>query len=228
MPNPRKSARILVVDDQLTLVRPLADQLGEAGYTVVTCASSSEALAALHVRPFDLVITDLRLHGASGFDLIEAACRQGLFVPVLILSALRPGEVEASMRRGAHHYLVESLRFDEMLAHVESALDTARQVTEGAGEFRLGRNGLAAVADLRRRAEHRRAVSFPEDAERRLECAIQFDLDVERTKGASMQLRAFTFGLHARAELLLLRLVSSDVAHLEREIRSDVAASART
>jgi DNA-binding response OmpR family regulator len=226
MLQPRNNARILVVDDQIEMVRLLADQLGDVGYAVELAGSGREALAALGERPVDLVITDLRMHDVDGFDILEAVREKEPFVPVIIMTAFGTSDIEAeAMRRGAYHYLPKPFQLKEVLAYVERALDTRRQVAESADAFLLGKNGRAAIAALRRRASQAGGAGpIPEDTEDRLERAIQLDLHLERLRGTPTSLRAFTFGLHARVELTLLRLVSAEIARLERAIQSDAVA----
>jgi DNA-binding response OmpR family regulator len=226
MLQPRNNARILVVDDQIEMVRLLADQLGDVGYTVELAGSGREALVALDERPVDLVITDLRMHDTDGFDILEAVRKRAPFVPVIIMTAFGTGDIEAeALRRGAYHYLPKPFQLKEVLAYVERALDTQRQGIAQVRAFRLGKHGRAAIATLRRRASQGGGVGpIPEDAEDRLERAIQLDLHLERLRGVTASFGVFAFGLHARVELTLLRLVSVEISRLERAIQNDLLA----
>ena len=66
-------ARVLVVDDELNIRGALAKILEKAGHTVSSAESGDAALSALHEAPFDLIITDLKMVGTSGFELLRAA-----------------------------------------------------------------------------------------------------------------------------------------------------------
>ena len=82
--------RILLVEDDANHRASLADILTEHGYTVVQVGSAEEALDQLHVAPFDLLITDYRLGGATGTWLARISTRFGLSRPrVLLVSAYR-------------------------------------------------------------------------------------------------------------------------------------------
>ena len=63
-------ARILVIDDHLEMGRLLADQLGDAGYTVEVQENGAAAVARLRDNGtvYDVVLTDLRMEGTDGFD----------------------------------------------------------------------------------------------------------------------------------------------------------------
>jgi two-component system chemotaxis sensor kinase CheA len=108
-------ARILVVDDALTIRELQRSILERAGYAVITAASGAEALERLADGDVDLVLTDIEMPGMDGFALTEAIradeSRAGL--PVLVLTSR---DDEAGRRRGleagADGYLVKSA-FDE-------------------------------------------------------------------------------------------------------------------
>ena len=224
----RNSARILVVDDQIEMVRLLADQLADVGYTVELAGGGGEALAVLRAPPFDLVITDLRMREVDGFDILEATREKTPFLPVIVMTAFGSGDTEAeALRRGAYHYLAKPFQLKEVLAYVERALNTRRLAADGAdtSTFHLGTQARAAIAALRRRAAQGGVGPLPDDVEGRLERAIQLDLRQERQRGAPSPHRSFTFGLHARVELTLLRLVSSEISLLERAIQGDLVAA---
>ena len=82
MPEPRTSAsrkgtdpartdRILVVEDDQALRLLLDDELAEEGLSIATAASAEEALELLGGAPFDLVVSDVRLPGMDGFELLR-------------------------------------------------------------------------------------------------------------------------------------------------------------
>ena len=82
--------RILLVEDDANHRASLADILTEHGYQVVHVGSAEEALDRLHLQPFDLLITDYRLGGATGTWLARVANRFGPSRPrVLLVSAHR-------------------------------------------------------------------------------------------------------------------------------------------
>ncbi len=74
--HPGHGTRVLVVDDDQTLIRLLRDILTEAGYAVVTARSGSEALHALKEQDFDLILSDLRMPGMSGMEFYHIVAKR--------------------------------------------------------------------------------------------------------------------------------------------------------
>ncbi len=87
--------RILLVDDEATLAFFLQQSLKEAGFLVDVASSGEEALNKLTIQsPYDLLITDLRMSGISGFTLLRAA--RSLFpdLKAILITAFGSNEVE--------------------------------------------------------------------------------------------------------------------------------------
>ena len=73
----------------------------------------------------DLVITDLRMSGVDGLDVVDAARAADPELPVIVMTAF--GGIDSAieaMRRGAWHYVTKPLRLDELRLHAERALAT--------------------------------------------------------------------------------------------------------
>ncbi|MCC6994577.1 MAG: sigma-54-dependent Fis family transcriptional regulator [Deltaproteobacteria bacterium] len=143
-----RKGRILVVDDHIEMARVMADQLGDAGYTVEIAAGGKQALAAARARPPDVVVTDLRMEGVDGFDVLEGIAALDGAIPVLIMTAF--GAIDSAIdaiRRGAYHYLTKPFRLDEVLLYVERALADRRLRDEHRALRRLAgeRTGLATM-----------------------------------------------------------------------------------
>ena len=102
---------ILLVDDEPAQRLVLAGFLRKRGFDVVQAGTSEDALAELSARTIDLVLTDLRMPGASGIDLLEGSRRINPEVPVIVTTAFGTvaSAVEA-MKRGAADYLLSSDR----------------------------------------------------------------------------------------------------------------------
>jgi two-component system, NtrC family, response regulator HydG len=113
-------ARVLVVDDDGEMADMLVDHLAGRGYRAEAAAGGKAALAAMKKREFDAVITDLRMDGVDGLDVLEAV--RGRW-PVLLMTAYGSidGAVEA-VRRGAYHYLTKPFKLDEATLWLERAL----------------------------------------------------------------------------------------------------------
>jgi DNA-binding NtrC family response regulator len=125
------NTRILVVDDDASLRRVLQVQLEQEGYVVASAASAQQTLSTLQVQPYDLVISDLRMPGVSGLELLRQIRLQHPEAIVIILTAF--GTVETAveaMKAGAYDYLTKPVHPDELSLVVGRALEHLRLVKE--------------------------------------------------------------------------------------------------
>ena len=114
--------QILVVDDEVQILRALRTNLEARGYTVWTAVEGDEALRAIGDRSPDLVILDLGLPKRSGLDVLRSL-RSWSDIPVIIVSA-RNGDVDkiAALDEGADDYLTKPFSIGELLARVRATL----------------------------------------------------------------------------------------------------------
>ncbi|MDI9246586.1 sigma-54 dependent transcriptional regulator [Marinobacter sp. CHS3-4] len=118
--------RILIVEDEEIIRSALRKLLLHAGYDVADAGSVEEATGAEEPDQFDLIISDLRLPGAPGTELI----RRAPDTPVLIMTSYASlRSAVDSMKLGAVEYIAKPFDHDEMLEAVEGIL--ARQTTPG-------------------------------------------------------------------------------------------------
>ena len=124
-------ARILVVDDEAGMREFLQIMLEKEGYTVVTAGNGTEALEAFDSAPFDLVLTDLKMPGASGLDLLRDVMERDPACIVYMMTAYGDTEsaVEA-MKRGAYDYLSKPFKVDEIKLLLRNGLETRRLTIE--------------------------------------------------------------------------------------------------
>jgi two-component system NtrC family response regulator len=126
-----KTSRILVVDDDDSLRRVLQVELEQDGYSVVTAASAQQAFSLLQLRGYDLVITDLRMPGLSGIEVLKQVKSQYPETVVIVLTAF--GSVETAveaMKAGAYDFLTKPVHPDELSLVVARALDHLRLIEE--------------------------------------------------------------------------------------------------
>jgi two-component system response regulator AtoC len=121
-------ASVLCVDDDPAVGKVLTALLAQAGVNAVLAASGSEALEVLGRRAIDLVVSDLRMPGIGGMDLLKSIGERWPDVPVVILTAhgTVPLAVEA-MRSGAADFLLKPFDRDEVLFVIEKALLAHRE-----------------------------------------------------------------------------------------------------
>jgi|APLak6261679142_1056127.scaffolds.fasta_scaffold00004_184 two-component system response regulator PilR (NtrC family) len=120
-------ARILIVDDELSIREFLEVLLGREGHAVESTDSLEGARALLAAHPFELVISDFRLGDQSGIDVLKAA--RALTPPpeVIIITAYgTPASAVQAMRQGAYDYIAKPFDNDELMLLVDRALEKSR------------------------------------------------------------------------------------------------------
>lgn len=121
---------LLIVDDERATREGLRSAL-EVDFDVYLASNNSEALAILKSEEIHLILTDLRLGGDSGMDLIDTAAK--LPTPPVILMMTAYGSVDAAveaMRRGAFHFVTKPLNLDEVEMLLKRALRSRTLETE--------------------------------------------------------------------------------------------------
>ncbi|MCC6588916.1 MAG: sigma-54-dependent Fis family transcriptional regulator [Bryobacterales bacterium] len=125
------SARILVVDDDHNLRWVLETQLQQMGYQTETAPDGPAALACIDKNPPALVLTDLKMPGMSGLELLDRIRRDYPEIPVLIITAF--GTIQSAVqaiRAGAYDYLTKPIDYDELGLAVSRVLEHFRLVQE--------------------------------------------------------------------------------------------------
>ncbi len=120
-------ARILVVDDEQVIREILADFLLMEGFQVGTAGDAEGALVELGKRPYNLVITDLKMPGMGGLELLGAVREAHPDVVTLIMTGY--GTVETAieaMKRGAYDYVLKPFKVEEVVHTVKRGLEQQR------------------------------------------------------------------------------------------------------
>jgi DNA-binding NtrC family response regulator len=116
--------RILVVDDDREMASLLSDVLRGEGFSVLPLSDSLEASRILQKEEFDVLITDLRMKGLKGLDLLEEAKKEAPLTPVIIITAF--GTIESAiqaMKMGAYDYITKPFQMDQIVLTVRKALE---------------------------------------------------------------------------------------------------------
>jgi two-component system, NtrC family, response regulator AtoC len=123
--------RVLVVDDEENLRHMLQTLLKREGYEPVGVASVDNALLELEQRPYDIIITDLRMPGRSGMDLVDEVRRRKLDATVVVMTAFGSKDVAIeAMKRGAYDYLSKPFEADEIILLLRKAEERERLFRE--------------------------------------------------------------------------------------------------
>ena len=117
-----RSARILLVDDEVSIQRAVAPLLRAREYDVDVAGTGGEALNVLHTRPPDLIVLDLGLPDIEGTE-VTRRIRGASAVPIVVLSA-RGSEADkvAALDLGADDYVMKPFGPEELLAPIRVAL----------------------------------------------------------------------------------------------------------
>lgn len=125
--------RLLVVDDEATLLKAVAATLRAEGYDVRTARSGRDALASVNQTTPDLILSDIRMPGMDGFEvarILRSNPRTAL-IPIIFLTA--KGELKhriAGFRTGVDAYLTKPFDPDELLAVISGILTRVERVSD--------------------------------------------------------------------------------------------------
>jgi response regulator RpfG family c-di-GMP phosphodiesterase len=155
------SAKVLVVDDEPAITIALAKKLRRDGYDCLTAGSGEEALRRLASDDLDVVITDVRMPGMSGIDLLKEVKRRDPAVQVILMTAYTDiGFAVDALRHKADDYLLKPFNLGELSAsvaqsveqrrilHEERALLDGRPKAEAAFVERMCREAIGALAGV--------------------------------------------------------------------------------
>jgi two-component system, NtrC family, response regulator AtoC len=119
-----QTAKILVADDEVNLRRVLTAMLKRDGHEVVQASSGVEAME--HIGDVDVVITDLRMPGADGMEVLRTASKTHPHVPVIMITAYGSvGQAVEAIKAGAFDYIEKPFEQDAIRTIVEKAIGQA-------------------------------------------------------------------------------------------------------
>jgi len=124
---------LFVVEDDPSIRFGLEEVLGGAGYRVASCGDGSEALRRIAEALPDLLLLDVMLPGASGYEIAKQLRRANCRLPILMLTA-KGQEIDkvVGLKAGADDYVTKPFGIQELLARVEALLRRSRDWSGGA------------------------------------------------------------------------------------------------
>jgi nitrogen regulation protein NR(I) len=127
----KMKSRILLIEDDASIVAGLKKELQAEGYEVAVAERGDKGLAQAKEQSFDLVITDLKMPGLSGLDLVEQLHAAKPKLPIILMTAFGTTEtaIEAT-KRGAYDYLLKPFDMAELLDLVAKAVACNRLMSE--------------------------------------------------------------------------------------------------
>ncbi len=123
--------KILIVDDEKSMCQYMSIMLRKGGYDVKTVHNGKKALQEIKESSFDVVITDIRMEGMDGIELLGAIKETNPTLPVIIMTAYASTKTAIdALNRGAFYYLIKRAKNDEIKMVIRNALDMHRVKSE--------------------------------------------------------------------------------------------------
>ena len=145
--------RILLIEDEVTLNRTLAEGLKEFGYQSDIAESLSDGEYYLEVRNYDLILMDWMLPDGNGIDLISKIRQSSPKTAIVVISAKDDKESEiAALKAGADDYIRKPFDFEVLIARLEARL-------------RLGGSNIIEIGDLVINPEEEKIIYKGQDVE---------------------------------------------------------------
>ena len=136
--------RILVAEDDTAMNKLICSMLAEKGYERLPCFDGAQAISAYENQPVDMVITDVMMPKADGYELAQEVRRQDRHIPILFMTALDDKiSQQRGFRSGADDYVTKPFDADILLLRVEALLrraniERSRELT--AGNLRMNKD----------------------------------------------------------------------------------------
>lgn len=134
MASDKPRGRILMVEDEEQIRKPIRLNLSKAGYDVVEVANGAEAMAAMEshpdATPIDTILCDIRMPRVSGIEVITHFRKHYPSVPVVVLTGYPDVELAASlMKQGVLDYLIKPITREELLMVIERCVEQCHAIS---------------------------------------------------------------------------------------------------
>ena len=203
---PAPSVRVLIVDDDPTMRKVLALMLTHSAFLCCTAASGEEALRVLETHLTDVVISDLRMPGISGMELLVAVRQRHPHLAFLMATGVDEIRVGVqAMQLGADDYLLKPFEADVVVGSLQRALQK-KQLEREVQEYRLHLEEMVSE----RTQQLRTAL---QQTERSYE-------DTLEALGAAIDLRDSPTAGHSRRVFLYSLELAKTIGGLDHQIRS--------
>ncbi|MEJ5211231.1 MAG: sigma-54 dependent transcriptional regulator [Burkholderiales bacterium] len=121
------AARLLIVDDEAIALDNLRHVMERQGYQVTAVGSGAEAVTCLEREPFDVVLTDLRMEGVDGMEVLKQSRLLQPEAEVIVITGYATAESAVqALKHGAFYYIAKPFRLDEVRKVVAEAVEKVR------------------------------------------------------------------------------------------------------
>ena len=119
--------KVLIVEDEISLLRGLKDNLEKEGYKVSTESNGKRGLETALKEDFDLILLDVMLPEMNGFDICKGVKSKKLTLPIIMLTAKnKEGDKILGLELGADDYITKPFSVNELLARIRAVLRRTR------------------------------------------------------------------------------------------------------
>lgn len=126
--DPGAIRRLLVVDDEPIVGKRLQQVFTKIGFEIETYTDSASALVAIAERDFDIVVTDLKMEGIDGIEVLKRVRRQNPATQVIIITGYAsPDTAELAQQEGVFAFLAKPFRLDELKQVIFRAIEIQSQ-----------------------------------------------------------------------------------------------------
>ncbi|HJV66619.1 MAG TPA: response regulator, partial [Geomonas sp.] len=123
--------RIMLVDNEEGLCRMMEAVLSDNGYAVTAYIRSFEAAEAFQAGQYDLLVTDIKMPGMDGLELLQKVKQKDPGIPVIMVTAYATVEMSIqALRKGAYDMLTKPFEPEELLYRVKNALQHTKLIEE--------------------------------------------------------------------------------------------------
>jgi DNA-binding NtrC family response regulator len=131
----KNRTEVLVLDDEAIVCERLKEHLESKGFQVETFTESQQAIDRLMKKTFDVVVTDLKMEGPSGLDVLRLVRDQGHGTQVIMITGYASAEAaRAADYTGVYEFILKPFQLEEMAKLVKKAAKKAMKRKGGTGE----------------------------------------------------------------------------------------------
>jgi DNA-binding NtrC family response regulator len=126
------AGKILIVDDELDMLALLKMIIAEkTGYEVVTTNNPFEVIDLVKNGDYDVLVTDLKMPGMDGIEIIEQSKKIDRYLPIIVITAYGSIEsAEEAIQKGAYDYITKPFRKEHILITINRAIEWRKMKRE--------------------------------------------------------------------------------------------------
>ena len=140
MSNPEKMKTILVIEDDISILRGLKDNLEYEGYDVITETNGEKGLQLAHEKKTDLILLDIMLPGMNGYEICRKLKKEKPELPIIMITA-RGSEMDkvSGLDIGADDYVTKPFSIPELMARIRAVFRRVAQAYEIPEQYYFGK-----------------------------------------------------------------------------------------